>query len=38
MCILMFIPLTIVAVIAERPHKTRNTYRKRTQRTFHVGR
>lgn len=40
MCILMFIPLTLVAAVAERPRqpRRRSAYRKQAGRTFHQGR
>lgn len=40
MCILMFVPLVVVAAIAEGPRKPRHraAYRKRTCRTFCAGR
>ncbi len=37
MTILIFIPLTLIAAITERPRR-RSGYRKRTVREFHVGR
>ncbi len=40
MCILMFIPLTLIAAIAERPRrsKPRQPFRKRHGREVHLGR
>lgn len=40
MSILIFIPMSLIAAIIERPRqpKRRSGYRKRTQREFHVGR
>ena len=40
MSILMFIPLTLIVAVAERPAKPirREAYRKRTSRTFRDGR
>ena len=40
MSILIFVPLTLLAIIAERPRqpKRRSAYRKQPGRTFHCGR